>query len=297
MNSISSANIHIPAEWAPQQAVVVGFPSHPRLWEGDLLTEAQQEVAALCNVLSEVQTCYVLVANTDAKVTAEKLLRSKVEIVQFNFGDIWFRDIAPIFKNSSQALRFKHNGWGGKYLYPFDDCAAERLAEHFELEAEAFDFILEGGALDHNGEGAILTTRQCLLNENRNGWRQTDAEMQLKKAFNAEKIYWLNDGLAYDHTDGHIDNTARFVDVNTVVCHRSTGNDDPNVELYNQHPKELVEQGLEVISVPSPGLIKDADGDIMPASHLNFVIANDVVIFPNYLKYTDANKQCVDEAK
>lgn len=287
----------IPAEWAPQQFVIVGFPSHHPLWSGSLLGEAQKEVAALCNLLAETQPCYVLVANEETAILAERMITHQAKIVRFDFGDIWFRDIAPIFKNPMQGLRFTHNGWGGKYLYPFDDCAARRLAEYFNLESQVFDFVLEGGAVEHNGEGAILTTRQCLLHKNRNGWDQGTAESQLKKAFNALTIYWLDEGLAFDHTDGHIDNTARFIDRKTVLCQCSTGDNDPNTEVYSRHPQELGEQGLDVTSIPSPGLIKDASGDIMPASHLNFVIGNERLIFPNYLKYAYADKKCVDEAK
>ena len=288
---------YFPAEWAVQQAVVVGFPSHQALWLGSLLSEAQQEVAALCNLLAETQTCYALVANPETELIAKKMLTGETKIIRFNFGDIWFRDIAPIFKNPSKAVRFKHNGWGGKYIYQYDDSAAERLAALFNLECEAFDFVLEGGALEHNGEGAILTTRQCLLNQNRNAWNLKAAETQLKNAFNASHIYWLNQGLAYDHTDGHIDNIARFVNAKKVLCQRATGNDDPNANVYARHLQEIIQQGLEVISIPSPGLIKDPDGDVMPASHLNFVISNERVIFPNYLKYSFAEQRCVGETQ
>ncbi len=286
-----------PAEWAAQQAVVVGFPSHQALWLGSLLSEAQQEVAALCNLLAETQTCYVLVANHETELIAKKMLSGETKIIRFNFGDIWFRDIAPIFKNPSKAMRFKHNGWGGKYIYQYDDSAAERLASLFNLECQAFDFVLEGGALEHNGEGAILTTRQCLLNQNRNAWNLNTAETQLKNAFNASHIYWLDKGLAYDHTDGHIDNIARFVNTKKVLCQHATGNDDPNANVYARQQREIIQQGLEVISIPSPGLIKDPDCDVMPASHLNFVISNERVIFPNYLKYSFAEQRCVAETK
>lgn len=290
-------NKFVPAEWSEQYAVIVGFPSHQSLWPGELLAEAQREVAALCNLLADTQTCYVLVANNHAAAQAKKLLSRRAQITRFDFGDIWFRDIAPIFKSPKQALRFQHNGWGGKYLYSYDDCVAARLSEHFLLEDRAFDFVLEGGGLEHNGQGAILTTRQCILNDNRNRWDQASAEDALKKAFSASTIFWLDKGLAFDHTDGHIDNAARFVDHNTVLCQHATGRNDPNGDLYVMHLQELRQQGLEAKSIPSPGLIKNASTDIVPASHLNFVIANELVVFPNYLKYTSADKKCVDETK
>jgi len=288
---------YVPAEWAKQEAVMVGFPSHQSLWEGSLLQEARQEVANLCNALSEVQPCYVVVANAETQALAQKMLSSRATIIRLDFGDIWLRDIAPIFKSPKQALRFVHNGWGGKYLYPFDDSFAERVADALEVDTQFHDFILEGGALEHNGVGAILTTKQCLLHVNRNRWQQGEAQEHLLQAFNAERVYWLNEGLAFDHTDGHIDNAARFVNTDTVLCHRSQGVDDPNAKLYLEHSVELCDQGLKLETVVSPGLIKDASGEVMPASHLNFVLANDLLIFPNYLKYRFANKACVDEAK
>ncbi|MBX2808856.1 MAG: agmatine deiminase family protein [Cellvibrionaceae bacterium] len=284
----------IPAEWAPQQAMIIGFPSHPDLWPGHLLVDAQCEVAALCNILAEAQTCYVLVANQAAQLAAKRLLSHQAIIMMFNFGDIWFRDIAPIFKNARQALRFRHNGWGKKYCYRYDNCAAERLAAYFNLDAQAFDFVLEGGALEHNGDGAILTSRQCLLNKNRNAWSQACAEKHLTHAFNSTRIYWLDQGLAFDHTDGHIDNIARFIKADTVVCQDANGQDNPNTALYQKHQYDLLAQGLEVVTLPSPGLIKDAAGNIMPASHLNFIISNECVIFPHYLKNHLADKKYVD---
>lgn len=287
----------IPAEWADQEAIIVGFPSHPDLWPGSLLTQAQQEVAALCNHLAETQRCYVLVANKTSRHIAERLLTQQAHIIDFRFGDIWFRDIAPIFKNPDQALRFTHNGWGGKYLYKYDDCAAARLAKYFNVDTQVFDYVLEGGALEHNGNGAILTTRQCLLNANRNGWTQADAETQLKQTFNATDIFWLTEGLAFDHTDGHIDNSARFVNAHTVLCQQATGNDDPNAERYKRHVEEVKDQGLTPITIPSPGCIRDTQGNVMPASHLNFVIGNQRVIFPHYLTHTKASRRSIDATK
>lgn len=287
----------MPAEWAPQEAIIVGFPSHPDLWPGQLLLEAQQEVAALCNHLAEAQTCYVLVANTAAQATAKRLLTEQASIILFAFGDIWLRDIAPLFKTPQHALCFVHNGWGKKYCYPYDDCAATRLTQHFNIKSRTFNFVLEGGALEHNGEGDILTTRQCMLNRNRNHWSQQDAEAALKHAFNAKHIFWLDEGLAFDHTDGHIDNSARFVNHNTVLCQKPNGNNDPNTALYQQHEQEIVQQNLHYMSIPSPGKITDTQGDIMPASHVNFVIGNHQVIFPHYLKDACADKHSVDITK
>jgi len=289
--------MYIPAEWAPQSAIWVGFPSHHALWPGDLLAQAQQEVATLCNYLAETQTCYVWVANQASMLAAQRLITEQANIVLFPFGDIWFRDISPIFKHAQQAICVQHNGWGGKYCYPYDDCAAARLVEYFSIDAQTMNFVLEGGALEHNGEGAILTTRQCLLNKNRNGWDTNQAEAQLTKALNAHTFYWLDEGVAYDHTDGHIDNNARFVAAKAVISQHANGSDDPNKTLFRKQKEELLQQQLTVTTVPSPGLIKNTHNETMPASHANFVISNEFIIFPHYLKQSFTDKKCVDETK
>src|SRR5690606_23037926 len=142
-------------------------------------------------------------------------LGTTAEVIPARFGDIWLRDTGPIFMTGDQCLRFATNGWGGKYLYEFDDEVGDTVAEISGATITRHHFVLEGGALDHNGEGAILSTRQCLLNKNRNNWQQDEAEKALTQAFNASRIYWLDDGLLYDHTDGHVDNLARFVNRDT----------------------------------------------------------------------------------
>ena len=158
------------------------------------------------------------------------------------------------------------------------------------VDVRVFDFVLEGGALEHNGAGTILTTRQCLLNPNRNpGWTQTIAEAHLQEAFHCRRVLWLDGGLANDHTDGHIDNLARFVAEDAVVCPLPSGTDDPNAALYATVAAALREMGLSVHGIPSPGRVCDEEGVVMPASHMNFIVGNQTVVVPTYdNKYGDA---------
>lgn len=272
----------IPAEWAPQTSLWTAWPSHPELWAGDLLEEARCEVAAMVNAIAKHQPFYVVAFGDEAVRSAQSQLAGFVTIVPARFGDIWLRDTGPIVRNDGAGLRFNTNGWGGKYLYPFDDEIGDTMANQLNLPIVRNDFVLEGGAIEHNGKGVIMTTRQCILNPNRNGWTQEQAENALKNAFNASRIIWLDDGLLKDHTDGHIDNLARFVDENTVICQHGFGNDDPNAALYEKTAADLRAQGVNVIQVPSPGLVYDAEGEIMPASHMNFIISNKVVVVPTY---------------
>jgi len=263
------------------------------LWKDDL-EGARAEVVAMVRALSQGDVIKVLVRGQEAVASATRAVGAKAEIVPANFGDIWLRDTGPIFAATSDglvALRFANNGWGGKYSLPGDDLVGDVVAQAAGAPIARFDFVLEGGALEHNGAGTILTTRQCLLNPNRNtGWSQERAEAMLEDAFNCKRILWLEEGLLNDHTDGHIDNLARFVTQDTVVCPSASGDDDPNAALYDSIAQQLHAMDLHVQRIPSPGKVLNASGEVMPASHMNFIIGNEVVVVPVY------NEQHGDEA-
>ena len=168
----------------------------------------------------------LLVNGAEAEASARAALGGAAEIVPARYGDIWLRDTGPIFarlRGGAVALRFKTNSWGGKYDLPDDATVGEDVARLAGLPVCSFDFVLEGGAVDHDGEGTMLTTRQTLLNPNRNGWSKAAAEAALGEAFGAKKVIWLDEGLKNDHTDGHIDNIARFVAPGRVVCQAPAG--------------------------------------------------------------------------
>ncbi len=282
----------VPAEWAPHRAMWVGFPSHQSLWEENLAA-AQAEVAALVRTLAGPGGEHVklMVANEAAGRAAERLLpdAGDVDIVAGEFGDIWLRDTGPIFTSTSSAAAFRFNGWGGKYELPGDEAVAGRIAAHAGAALTTHDFVLEGGALDHDGRGTVLTTRQCLLNPNRNlRWREGDVERALAEALGARAVLWLDQGLMNDHTDGHVDNLARFVGPGVVACPVSFGLDDPNAPIYDAVARALADfvdadgTALRVVRIPSPGRLRDDHHRVMPASHMNFVIANGAVVVPTY---------------
>jgi agmatine deiminase len=283
-----------PAEWSHHRAMWLGFPSHEDLWEEDL-APAQAEVAALARALAGpgAERVRLMVRGDEAEAAARVLLAgSSVEIVRGQFGDIWLRDTGPIFTKDGEetvAAAFRFNGWGGKYQLDDDDLVAEQIAAASGTRRVENDFVLEGGAVDGDGLGTILTTGQCLLNPNRNtDWTAAKAETALAEALGAKKVLWLGDGLANDHTDGHVDNLARFVAPGVVACPVGFGRDDPNTDAYGEAARRLAGMtdargvALQVMRIPSPGRILDADGDIVPASHMNFIIANEAVIMPVY---------------
>ncbi len=279
------ATLHIAAEWTPHAAIWTAWPSHADLWVDDL-AGARAEVAAMIAALAAGDTLKVLACGADAVAAARAAVGNDAEVIAADFGDIWLRDTGPIFAHTESgdiALRFRTNGWGGKYELPHDDTVGDVIAAAAGVPVQRFDFVLEGGALDHNGAGTILTTRQCLLNPNRNpGWTEAVAEQHLREAFNAQRILWLDDGLLNDHTDGHIDILARFVAEDAVVCTRATGNEDPNAALYAQVADTLRGFGLTVHGIPSPGRVCNAAGEVVPASHMNFIVGNTTVVVPTY---------------
>ena len=283
----------IPAEWSPHRAMWVGWPSHADLWE-DNLAPAQAEVEALVRALAGPgrERVKLLVGHPEALEDARARFREVegVEVLAGLFGDIWLRDTGPIFREgSASAAAFRFNGWGGKYELEHDDTVARQIGEASRVPLETYDFILEGGALDHDGSGTILTTRQCLLNRNRNpGWTEAEAEARLGEALGARKVLWLGDGLLNDHTDGHVDNLARFVAPGVVAHPVAWGRGDPNDHVYGEVARALSQmtdaegRTICLLPLPSPGFVGDEDERPIPASHMNFLIANGAVIVPTY---------------
>ena len=280
----------VPAEWSPHRAMWLGFPSHAELWEDDL-EPAQAEVAALARALAGPggERVRLMTGHPDGEAAARKLLGdvAGIEIVPGRFGDIWLRDTGPIFAGG-KAHGFRFNGWGGKYALEHDDTVAAQIAAAAGVDLVANDFILEGGAVDHDGIGTVLTTGQCVLNRNRNpGWTEAVAEAAFAASLGARKVLWLGEGLRNDHTDGHVDNLARFVAPATVAIPVAWGRGDPNAEAFDDAARRLAAmtdasgRNLSVVRIPSPGWIDGEDGPL-PASHMNFLIANKAVIVPIY---------------
>ena len=272
-------------EWAPHEAVWIGFPSDAELWLEDL-DPAQREVAAFAGAVHAggAGEAIRLVAATEQAAEVARRLAPFATILVEPFGDIWLRDTGPIVTGSGASRRaagFGFNGWGGKYDLSGDDSIGQRLAATCALPYAKAGWILEGGAIDHDGSGTVITTEQCLLNPNRNpGCTRADVEQRLRRDLGFERVVWLGDGLVNDHTDGHVDNLARFVAHGRVALPEATDG-DPNGSVYRDAAQRLRDAGLEVVTLPSPGLIEQ-DGAIIPASYMNFYIGNAAVVVPQY---------------
>jgi agmatine deiminase len=290
-----------PGEWEPHEAVWLAWPSDEELWKRDL-GPAREAFVSLCRAINEGPGERIDLLVPDAKqesAAADALSGIPVRVHRVPFGDIWLRDIAPIFVRSPSgevaAVRFQFNGWGGKYVLPHDDEVSEAIAGLSSLRQFRCDWILEGGSVDVDGEGTCLTTRQCLLNPNRNPQLdQAGLEKGLLEALGVERVLWLGAGLANDHTDGHVDTLARFVRPGVVVCMDPWDREDPNrlvlIEVIKQLGAFEDARGrqLEVVRVPSPGRVTDAQGAVLPASYVNFYIGNATVVVPTYGSPYDA---------
>lgn len=298
--ALELADIYIPPEWAPRRALWTAWPSDGSLWQENL-KPARGEVAGMVRALASAgEAVYVLASGAEAVDSATAALGAVAGIVPQAFGDIWLRDTGPIFAKAGEedvALGFRFNGWGGKYVLDHDGAVAPAIAKAARARFIAHNFVLEGGAIELDGEGALLTTRQCLLNPNRNpGWTERSAEAALRKALGVEKILWLDEGLANDHTDGHIDNLARFIAPGVVLCQRPVA-DDPNTDVLDKIAADLAAmtdakgRRLEVLRIPSPGRILSEEGDVMPASHMNFIIGKGAVVVPVYGPLSDETSE------
>ena len=279
-----------PAEWAPHDAVWIGFPSHRELWLDDLVP-ARAEVAMFVHAVhadGRGEKVILVAADEEAARAAKGQVGHSARIVVEPFGDIWLRDTGTIIGGDRVAHDFPFNGWGGKYELDGDEDIGRQLARRQHFHVEPHDWILEGGAIDGDGTGLCVTTEQCLLNPNRNPtMSKAEVEERLRADLGYTSVLWLGDGLLFDHTDGHVDNLARFIGPNRLLIPEATDN-DPNWRVYQDAVQRAEAFGVEIVRFPSPGRVLDDEEQIVPASYMNFYIGNAAVVVPQYDQENDA---------
>lgn len=283
----------MPPEWAAQDWLWIGFPHLADEWPG-WLEPAQAQIADFASAVADSgQAVRLLVRDAATEARAAQLVSAKVTLEQRAYGDIWLRDTGPLVVHdvggTPSARRFGFNGWGGKYLMPGDQEIGAQLAHDAGLAVTTSAMILEGGAVDGDGTGLVATTEQCLLNPNRNpSMNRSQIEAELAAQLGFTRVLWLGDGLINDHTDGHVDNLARFVGPNRLVVPEATGADDPNAAIYADAATRAAACGVEVARIPSPGRLT-RDGVIEPASYVNFAITSHLVVVPTFGSPHDAD--------
>ncbi|MBL4633084.1 MAG: agmatine deiminase family protein [Kofleriaceae bacterium] len=275
-----------PAEWEHHDSLWLARPHDKSEW-GDYFDGACQAI-----------DCLIAELTSDTNAEPIDLLVPELETHglglqcrqwQCNYGDVWLRDTAPVFVQVGDSMRaqsFDFNGWGGKFLFDGDPELAALVATFAGLERDHHQLVLEGGAIDGNGADTILTTRECLLNKNRNpSLGESDIETLLASALGTKKTIWLDRGLIGDHTDGHVDNVARFTSAERVVCTKASARGEVNEAIYREVHNTLRNartangEPLEIVELPSPGEVKGPEG-IMAASYCNFLLTNCCVVVP-----------------
>jgi agmatine deiminase len=295
----------MPAEWEPHEATWISWP-HP---SGASFPSAYHRVVPafveIVKALAESEIVRINVRDAEQEVEVCALLGDglpgRVEFFNVPTNEPWCRDHGPIFLKRKErprlaAVNFGFNAWGYK-LSPFeeDDAAAMLMAEKIGVPVFDFgEFVLEGGSIDVNGQGTVLTTEACLLNPNRNpDLSREQIEANLREYLGVNQVLWLGDGIEGDDTDGHVDDITRFVSPNTVVTAVEEDDDDPNYEPLELNFQRLrtmqLSNGspLRVLKLPMPSRIA-REGQRLPASYANFYVANKVVLMPAYHDTNDA---------
>lgn len=288
--------VRMPAEWEPHEWVWIGFPWNVREWgDANTLANARAQICAFADAVranGKGEKVHLVCNDIDSAASANAMLKSDAEIIIEQIGDVWLRDTGPICVVDGTGRRsladFRFNGWGGKYEMPGDEDIGARLASRTALPCASVPFIFEGGAVDTDGTGLFVTTEDCLLNPNRNpGLNKRQIETILAGSLGLSDMLWLGDGLLNDHTDGHVDNLARFVASGVIAIPEATSDDDPNTAIYTDAALRARAHGLSIAPMPSPGRV-EVCGQIIPASYMNFYIGNTAVIVPIYGCANDA---------
>jgi len=288
----------MPAEWTRQQAVWLSWPvDDPRHWGGskrDLIWAKFAEIAA---AISRHEACRINAPAADHAAIREACNRAKavperIELFNHPHNDVWCRDHGPIFVKHRQTgevaiTDWAFNAWGGKFPpYDLDDEIPTLVADSLGLRRFEGGMVLEGGAIEINGEGTLLTTEAVLMNPNRNPHlSRGDIEKRLRETLGVSDILWLKEGIEGDDTDGHIDDLARFTDRHTIVACRDKDFSSPNYPILEDNFSRLKNHGgFEVVEIALPEACEVPGWrlPVLPASYVNFLIVNGGVLVPTF---------------
>ncbi len=298
----------MPAEWAPHRGTILTWPHRPAIWRG-VHAAVEQTFAQLAAALSAVETVHINVPDATWRDHATLQIRkAKGDIHQITFhlidsDDVWARDHGPIFVTARPGapdnvaklvmLDWEFNAWGGKFASGLDNQIPHKMNAYFQVPRVQPGLVMEGGSLEVNGAGDLLTTEAVLLNDNRNPqFSRPQIERKLEEYLGIERLHWLGAGLLGDDTDGHIDDIARFCQEDLVVCVLPE-KDHPDYKALHENYERLQtmtvagNRPLRVRTLPSPAPISFQD-EHLPASYANFYIANSLLLVPTFAQETDA---------
>ena len=284
----------MPAEWHPHAATWLSWPRPDGISFPNRYDEVTPTLGEMVRALAPQERVDVNVRNEEVEAIARKYIGDIPNVFYHRIPSYepWCRDYGPIFVKRGCELAivdWGYNAWGGKYPpYDDDDRVPSHIGELLELPLFSPGIVMEGGALDVNGEGTLLTTEACLLNPNRNPQlTKCQIEQFLMDYLGVTNVLWLGQGIAGDDTDGHVDNLARFVDPVTVVAVAEDDPQDVNFQPLQENLTRLRAvrnqegQPLRIVELPMPGIV-EYEGQRLPASYANFYIANGIVLLPTY---------------
>ncbi|MBL4575976.1 MAG: agmatine deiminase family protein [Opitutaceae bacterium] len=286
----------MPAEWSPQVATWLSWPHNTDTWPGyfDRIPAKFAEIASVISRYQEVRLNCASVLQENARYLLSKAGAdlSRISLYDHSTNDAWCRDHGPIFVKNSKTgtialTDWQYNAWGGKYPpFDLDNKVPLQIGEALQLSRFEFSMVLEGGSLDVNGEGVLLTTSDCLLNPNRNPEMSKDQiEEKLREGLGVTKILWLGEGIVGDDTDGHIDDISRFFKADGIVTAVETDEKDPNFKVLRKNLEQLKSfqtkdgRSFDLVELPMPEPCF-CDGERLPASYANFLILNGAVLVP-----------------
>ena len=314
-----ASGFHFPAEWAPHTATWLSWPHKLESWPGKIVT-IYKPYCEFIKAVAEGELVRINVADEQMAAFAKEQLMQvgadlkQIEFFEFPTNDAWCRDHGPAFlinpgTKQKAVIDWGYNAWGGKYPpYDLDDVIPTKIAQHFNLPLYNPGIVMEGGSVDFNGKGTVLTTTACLLNKNRNPHlNQQQIENYLQNYYAVEQVLWLGDGIIGDDTDGHIDDITRFVNEGTVVTVIEHNKNDENYPILQENMETLKTmrllngKQLNIVELPMPHPVV-YDDQRLPASYANFYIANAAVIVPTYRsanddKALDILQQCFPDRK
>jgi len=294
----------MPAEWERHEAVWLAWP-YDKTTFPDRVDKVEEIYAQIISAVHKSENVNLFVKSKEMQTKAVRLLEKKevdfgkVNFFLFDYADVWFRDYGPVFvvdknKKKLAMVRWKFNAWGEKYGELIKDAQIPSVINQ-KMKLRCFEpgIVLEGGSIDVNGKGTLLTTEQCLLNKNRNPrLNREEIEKYLKNYLGVNHIIWLKNGIAGDDTDGHVDDIARFVNPTTVLCAYEENKTDEDYPVLKENYEILLNSKdqdgnrLNIIKLPTPGFVGDKSHRL-PASYANFYIANSAVLVPVFGREND----------
>lgn len=299
MNTPKQNNFHFPAEWHKHTATWLSWPHKEASWPGkiDLVYPRYCE---FIKVISEGELVRINVKDEQMAAFAKQQLLAagvdlkRIEFFEFETNDAWCRDHGPAFLINTETKQkaivdWGYNAWGNKYPpFDLDDVIPTKIGERFGLQVYHPGIVMEGGSVDFNGAGTLITSTACLLNENRNPHlNQQQIEGYLQNYYGVEQVLWVGEGIIGDDTDGHIDDTVRFVNEDTVVTVIEEDKNDANYQLLQDNLEMLRKmrlpngKQLNIVELPMPREVIYEDQHL-PASYANFYIANSAVVMPTF---------------